>query len=355
VWRARLDAIRAAGLERTLRVVRPTGPTTAELDGQPVIVACSNDYLGLAWDPDVRAAASGGGSGGSRLIGGSRPIHDALESALEELYGRPALLFPSGWQANLAVFSTACVAGERMASDALNHASIIDGMRLSRAERVIVPHADASAIPDDIALVAVEGLFSMDGDVPPLADYPRGPLLAVDEAHSVGCLGPRGLGAAAAAGIVPDVVIGTFGKALGSAGAFVVGPPELRELLVNTGRSFIFTTAAPEPVVAMALAGLRRATGDAELRERLAAQTARLRAGFSQQGWRPLGDAHIVPVVVGPRAMELAAALLAKGVLAPGIRAPTVPAGTERVRFTVSAAHTDDQIDRIVDALGPAA
>lgn len=339
---------------RRLRTLKPTGPVTAELDGRSVIVACSNDYLGLAWDPEVRAAARGGGASSSRLISGSRPAHAALEAELEAWLGRPALLFPSGYQANLAVFSTVCGAGDRIASDAANHASIIDGIRLSRARRTVVPHADPTAIPEDTTLVAVEGLYSMDGDVPPLADYPDGPWLAVDEAHATGCLGPGGRGAHEACGIAPDIVIGTFSKALGAAGAFVSGPRELVDLLVNAGRSFIFTTAPPEPVVHMARAGLARVRADPALRARLASNALRLRSGLRDLGWSPLGDAHIVPLVVGRGAMELAQRLLERGVLAPGIRYPTVPQGAERIRLTVGAAHTDEHLDRILDALGPA-
>lgn len=349
-WAERLAAIAAAGRWRAVRALTPTGATTAVRDGRPIIVACSNDYLGLAWDDAVRAAAHGGGSGGSRLISGSRPVHHALEDALLARFGRPALVFPSGYQANLAVFSTVCGAGELVASDATNHASMIDGLRLSAARRAVVPHATPGAIPADAQLVAVEGLFSMDGDVPPLRDYPRGPWLAVDEAHAVGCLGPEGTGCAAMLGVVPDILIGTFGKAYGAAGAFVIGPPELRDLLINAGRSFIFTTATPEPVAAMALAGLRRA--DDALRARLAENTLRFRAGLRQLGWNPLGDHHIVPIVVGDRAVALAETLLERGVYAPAIRWPTVAAGQERIRFTVSAAHTAEQLDRVLDALG---
>ena len=354
-WRRRLDELTAAGLRRQLRALHMTGPVTAELDGHEVIVACSNDYLGLAHDPEVRAAAAGGGSGASRLISGTRPVHLALEAELEALLGRPALLFATGFQANLAACATALEPGDVVASDALNHASLIDGLRLSRAERRIVPHADPTAVPADARMVVVEGLYSMDGDVPDLAAYPTGPWLYVDEAHAFGVLGPQGRGAAAAAGVTPDVLVGTFGKACGAAGAFVAGPPELKELLVSRGRAFIFSTAPPEPVAAMALAGLRRAVAADDLRERLAARVARFRTGLAQLGWTALGDAHIVPVVVGDRAMELADRLLQHGVFAPGIRPPTVPVGTERIRFTLSAAHTPAQVDRILDALGPAA
>lgn len=350
----RLAAIRAGGLHRRVVDLIPTGPTTARLDGRQVIVACSNDYLGLAWDPEVRAAATaGGGAGGSRLISGARPVHRALEEAIGGWLGRDALLFGSGYLANLAVFSTLAGEGELVASDAANHASIIDGLRLSRARRVVVPHADPAAVPPEAALVAVEGLYSMDGDVPPLEAYPSDPWLVVDEAHALGCLGPGGQGAAAMRGVAADFVVGTFGKAFGAAGAFVAGPAAGIELLVNVARSFIFTTAMPEPVAAMGLAGFRRAA-DGELRSRLAHNVAHFRRALGELGWRPLGDAHIVPIVAGDRTMALAARLRGAGVFAPGIRWPTVPSGQERIRFTVSACHTEAQLDRICEALGPA-
>jgi 7-keto-8-aminopelargonate synthetase-like enzyme len=346
-----MDEIRDAGRLRAPVPVQPISATTGLLYGREVVIACSNDYLGLAWDPRVRKAASGGGSGGSRLISGTRPSHVELESELERKFGRPALVFPSTWHANLSVFQAALEAGDKVASDALNHASIIDGIRLSRAQKVIVPHAQPQAVPTDVAMIALESLYSMDGDVPDLRAYPRRPWLAVDEAHAVGALGPDGRGIAASQGVTPDVLIGALGKAYGAAGGFVIGPPELKELLVNVGRSFIFTTAAPEPVVRMALAGIRAA--DAELRERLAGNAALFRTGLRDLGWSPLGVAHVVPVVVGPKAMEVAATLLERGVYAPGIRWPTVPAGQERIRFTVSAAHTPEQIEQILEALGP--
>lgn len=345
-WEARIQQIRAAGRERRIRTLVPTGPTTGFLDGEPVIVACSNDYLGLAWDPEVRRAARGGGTGGSRLISGARPVHAALEEAVGEWLGRSVLLFNSGYHANLAVFSTLADEGDVVVSDAANHASIIDGLRLSRAQRVIAPHGGPYS--PDATLIAMEGLYSMDGDIPRFGEVPRGPLWVVDEAHAIGCLGPAGRGACPDA----DVVVGTFGKAFGAAGAFAAGPPEMRELLVNAGRSFIFTTALPEPVAAMALAGLRAATD--ERRERLALHTSRFRRALQDYGWRPLGDAHIVPVVTGERTMMLAEQLRTHGVFAPGIRWPTVPVGSERIRFTISSEHTSEQLDRIVEALGPA-
>jgi 8-amino-7-oxononanoate synthase len=350
-WARRLQQVREADRWRAPRTLVPTGATTARLDGHEVIVACSNDYLGLAHHPELTAAARGGGSTGSRLISGSRPVHEQLEQAVADWFGRPALLFNSGWHANLAVLSSVCEPGDLVASDAANHASIIDGLRLSKAERTIVAHGRPDEVPPGARLVVVEGLFSMDGDRPPLPDYPTEPWLCVDEAHSVGALGPDGRGVAALQGVQPDIVVGTFGKAFGAAGAFVVGPPALRDLLINVGRSFIFTTSLPEPVAAMALAGLRLATD--ERREQLAARTRSLRRGLAQLGWSAPGDDHIVPVVVGDRALSLAASLLERGVFAPAIRWPTVPKGQERIRLTVSAAHTEEQIHRILDALGP--
>ncbi len=348
-WQNRIEAIQQAGRFRQVFSVDPLSATEAVFRGQQVIVACSNDYLGIAY----RAPAVGRrGAGSSRLIGGSRPLHHALEAELEDWYGRPALVFGSGYQANLAVFSTICGSGETIASDESNHASMIDGMRLSRANRVIVPHCAPDQIPKGATAVAVEGLFSMDGDIPPLTRYPAGPWLAVDEAHAVGALGPDGRGASANQGITPDIIVGTFGKALGAFGAFVIGPPELKTLLANEARSFIFTTALPENTIANCIDGIRTVRTQPELQSTLHENTRMFRSFLNQLGWSPLGDAHIVPVVVGPSVMKLSERLLTRGILAPGIRWPTVAVGSERIRFTVSAAHTAEQLQRIADALG---
>lgn len=353
-WTQRLDAIGEAGQTRSLRQLKQTSPTTAEIDGREVIIACSNDYLGLAFGSEAPSLKHPPGSTGSRLISGHRPAHEALEDALSDLYGRPALTFASGYHANLAVFSSVCQQGDLIASDALNHASIIDGLRLSRAERAIVAHAKPSAIPDTARLVAVEGLFSMDGDIPPLTEYPSHPWLAVDEAHAFGCLGPQGRGAAASFGLEPDILIGTFGKACGASGAFVVGPKALIDLLINSGRSFIYSTA-PSPASTMAaLIGLQRTIAADEARAKLAHNARSLRAGLLNRGWEVLGDAHILPVVVGADAVPLATRLWERGVFAPAIRYPTVALGAERIRLTVSAAHTDTEIERILDAFGDA-
>ena len=254
--------IAAQGRTRELRPLRPTGPVTAQLNGRDVIVAASNDYLGLAWSLATDPIKAAGGSGGSRLISGDRLAHHQLEDALTAIFGRPALVFTSGYHANLAVFSTVCEASDLLASDSLNHASIIDGIRLSKATKHVFPHGHLDAVPDEARLLVVEGLYSMDGDQLDLTRAPRGPWLAVDEAHSVGCIGPQGRGTAAAQGVEPDILIGTRGKGLRRLGCFVIGPPELKALLVNAGRSFIYTTGMPSTVAEMCLAGLQRATSE---------------------------------------------------------------------------------------------
>lgn len=329
--------------------MRPTGPVTAEINGREVVLACSNDYLGLG----AQRIEGRSGACSSRLINGSHPSHRALEDELEAWLGRPCLVFPSGYQANVAVFSTVCAADQHIASDVLNHASIIDGLRLSPARRTVVPHADPTAIPTDADLVVVESLYSMDGDLAPIADYPTAPWLAVDEAHAIGCLGPAGRGVAATTSRTPDLVIGTFGKAFGASGAFVCGPPELKQLLVNAGRSFIYTTAAPPALIdgiRRSLVTVRRAD---HLRDRLATNAACLRRSLVDLGWNVLGDAHILPVLTGADTLSTADRLFQAGVFAPGIRYPTVARGQERVRLTVSAAHTPAQLDQIAEAFGP--
>ena len=346
---SRLQAIEAQGRRRQLRPLTMTSSTEGRLDGRAVTVFCSNDYLGLAHHPDLAAAWQGAGTGSARLISGDRPVHHALEAALGEHFGRPATLFSSGYHANLALLGTVLEPGDHVVSDALNHASIIDGIRLSRASKTIAHHGDTARHPGRLAIV--EGLYSMDGDRPSLEPH-RTDWLAVDEAHSVGVIGPHGRGTAADAGVTPDFLVGTLGKAFGAFGAFVVGPPELRALLLSAGRTFIFTTGLPEPAAAAALAGLRAAT-DAR-RQRLYDRVARFRGGAAQIGLDVRGGDHICPVVLGPRTMEIARTLHEAGFYVPGIRPPTVPPGTERLRLTLSADHSDDQIDALLEALDDA-
>ncbi len=356
----RLDAIRASGRWRTVRTISD-GPVLGRLPGarEDVVSFASNDYLGLSHHPAVVAAAHdaldryGAGSGAARLIVGSRPPHDRLEEELAAWTGREAaLLFTTGYQANVGLLGALAAVDDDVLvlSDELNHASIIDGCRLARAEVGIYAHSDVEDVERRLAaargrpvVVVTDAVFSMDGDRAPLdalaaACRRHGALLVVDEAHSV--LGPP-------APVGPDVVVvGTLSKTLGSVGGFVAGPAAVTDLCRNVARSFIFTTAGPPADAAAATAALgvlRSEEGEALL--------ARLRQNVDEV--LPGHPSPIVPVVVGDerRAVELSAALLERGLLIPAIRPPTVPPGSSRLRVALSAAHTPAMIQRLVDAL----
>lgn len=346
--------------------------------GRPAVDFSSNDYLGLAVDPRLAEAAAvalrqaGTGAAAAPLISGHHPLHDELERALAACKGaEAALLFTSGWAANLGAIPALAGRGDAVYSDALNHASLIDGCRLSRAEPRIFPHADLDALEALLAadagrfrrrLIVVDAVFSMDGDLFPLAALVRiarryGAWTYVDDAHGTGVLGAEGRGAAERWGVEGevDVVMGTLGKALGTAGAFVAGPAVLRDLLLNRARSFVFSTASPPALAAAALEALRIAHAEPWRRERLRANALRLREGLEQLGHPPPGepDGHIVPVVIGPADATVRAGdqLRERGWLVGAVRPPTVPAGTSRLRITLSAAHTDEQVDGLLAAL----
>jgi 8-amino-7-oxononanoate synthase len=358
-WRAWAEdeacAIRRAGRWRTVRDLDGRGPRGTLADGRPVVSFASNDYLGLTSHPAVIAAAQdaagrwGAGAGSARLITGSRPIHSRLESALAEWKGvEQALLFSSGFAANLGVLTALGDPDVLVCSDERNHASIIDGCRLARARVAVYRHVDLDHLDSlltaaERAIVVSETVFSMDGDTAPMAELAdvcrrRGALLVLDEAHGV--LGPY---------VDPSgdvLLVGTLSKALGSVGGFVAGPAPFVELLRNRARSFIFTTAMPPADCAAALAALcvvRSAEGEA-LRGRL-----RRHLELVAPGRR----APIVPVVLGEeeRTLEASEWLLARGLLVPGIRPPTVPPGSCRLRVTLSAAHTDEEVSRLLAAL----
>ncbi len=365
-WRrhitARLDGIRAADQWRSIRTLDGSLPE-ATLGGQPVVSFASNDYLGLATHPAVAAAAQeaiarwGTGSGASRLVVGGRPVHDDLELELADWKGtEAALLFPTGFAANLSVIATLAASTDVLVvSDELNHASIIDGCRLSRGRIAIARHnepdhvASLLAAHDGPALVVTDTVFSMVGDeaaVDGLAAVCRthAAMLVLDEAHAV--LGPHpDLTADGWAGL--DVVrVGTLSKTLGSLGGFVAASRDVIDLLVNAARPFIFTTASPPGDAAAALAALRilrSAEGDGLV--------ARLRSHVDAV--LPGHPSPIVPIVLGDehRALAASARLLDAGLLVPAIRPPTVAPGTSRLRVALSAAHTDDQVERLVKAL----
>ena len=340
----------------------------------------SNDYLGLAHHPSVLDAAReaadrhGFGAGAARLVTGHLPPHDDLEQALAGLVGLPAaLLFPTGYQANLGVVTSLAGPDDLIVSDQMNHASIIDGCRLSRARIAIYPHANATAARVALAtpgtfrrrLLITESLFSMDGDRAPLTDLAlaareAGATLIVDEAHALGVLGPSGAGLCRAAGITPDVLVGTLGKAFGSLGGFAAGTSVLRDYLINRSRPFIYTTGTPAPVAAAALAALRVSLspeGD-QRRRSLQAAIASLHVGLQTIALpHPLPPpGPIVPVVIGSDAdvLALSARLAQADLFVPAIRPPTVPEGTARLRITLSADHRSEDVAHLLEVLIPA-
>jgi 8-amino-7-oxononanoate synthase len=372
----RLEELRDSGLYRRLRLVSgPQGPRVL-LGGRPVLLLCSNNYLGLADHPKVRGAAAeaamrwGAGAGASRLVSGNMEPHRQLESRLAEFKGyEAALLFGSGYLANSGVIAALAGAGEVVFSDELNHASIVDGCRLSRAETFVYRHGDLEHLAWGLeqaagrgALIVSDGVFSMDGDVAPLPELlelarRHDCRLLVDEAHATGTVGRDGRGAVAAAGLSGevDVVVGTLGKALGSYGAYVCANAETVDLLLNTARSFIFSTAPAPPSVAAAAAALELVSPNRV--ERLQTNSDRFRAALAAEGLETgRSRTQIVPIEVGAAeaAMALCERLLERGVFAQGIRPPTVPAGSSRLRFTVMASHRVAELERAAKLVGAA-
>jgi 8-amino-7-oxononanoate synthase len=356
----RCAEVRAAGRWRRPRPFDATGPAGVLSDeGQPVVSFASNDYLGLSAHPAVVAAAVdalarwGAGAGASRLVTGSRPVHDELEAELATWAGYPrAVVFPTGFAANLGVLTTFAERGVLVCSDELNHASIVDGARLARGQVSVYRHGDLDALETLLAgaggpaLVVSDLVFSMDGDVAPLeglAELCRrhGALLVLDEAHAV--LGPD---PAPALDGLDALRVGTLSKTLGALGGYVAGPTAFVELIENQARSYIFTTAPSPADSAAALAALRIAHSPEG-----AARRARLRALVERIA--PGHPSPIVPVVLGDeaRALEASARLLEQGLWVPAIRPPTVPEGTARLRVTLSSAHHDADVERLREAL----
>jgi len=376
---ARLEELRRRGLHRRLRLIEGAQGPTVLLDGGEVLLLCSNNYLGLADHPKVRAAAAeaaerfGAGAGASRLISGTMTLHRTLEQRLADFKGsQAALLFGSGYLANTGTVAALAGAGEVVFSDELNHASIVDGCRLARADTFVYRHRDTEHLDWGLrragpkaGLIVTDSVFSMDGDVAPLPelhDLSRRHrcMLMVDEAHGTGALGPGGRGAVAAAGLAGkvDVVVGTLGKALGGYGAYVCTTSEVAELLVNTARPFIYSTAPPPPSVGAALAALAVLRERPGIVEQLRRNAATLRETLSGYGLDLGGSrTQIVPVVVGDarRAMALSEHALERGVFAQAIRPPTVPQGTSRLRLAVMATHTAEELRRAARVIGRSA
>lgn len=357
----------------------PVADTRAEVvvDGQRLVDFCSNDYLGLARHPAIAAAMSeaaastGCGSGAAHLVTGHGVEHARLEEELAEFTGRPrALLFSTGYMANLAVVSTLADRGEVVLLDRLSHASLIDGALLSGARFSRYAHGDGAAAEralaehkNDVSVLATDGVFSMDGDIVRLPSLARACLkkktwLIVDDAHGLGVLGQGGRGTLEHYEMehseVP-VVVGTLGKAFGTFGAFVTGSNDLIELLLQRARTYIYTTALPQPVAAATRKALKLVQQEPWRRERLFALTTRFRTAARQLNV-PLApsDTPIQPVMLGTAeaALQAQKALLAAGFWVVAIRPPTVPSGAARLRITLSAAHTEQQVDALVEALG---
>jgi 8-amino-7-oxononanoate synthase len=374
-----LGRIEKAGLRRRLLPIETGTDAEVEIAGERLILLSSNNYLGLASHPALRAAAHdaidryGTGTGSSRLIAGHADLHAAVEARLAGFKRtEAALLFPSGYQANLGAIGTLVGPGDHVFSDALNHASIIDGCRLSRATVHVYPHCDVRALETDLArtpttgrrLVVTDSVFSMDGDRAPLAELVEiaeryHTVVMVDEAHATGVLGAHGAGLVDALGLGSRVLVqmGTLGKALGSAGAYVAGSRLLVDLLINRARSFIFTTGLAPASVAAAGAAVDVVAAEPDRRRALAENAAHLRAGLEALGFTVGGDTHILPVVLGDndRTVAFATTLRRHGVLVHPIRPPTVPPGTARLRVTPIATHTRAQLDRALDAFAATA
>ncbi len=379
---ARLAELEQLGLRRRLRLISgPQGPRVL-LDGKPVLLLCSNNYLGLADHPRVREAAAqaamrwGVGAGASRLVSGTMTIHRRLEERLAEWEGSEAcVLFGSGYLANVGVIGALAGKGDVVFSDELNHASIVNGCRMSGAEVVVYRHLDVEHLEWGLRrhgkqggqrrLIATDAVFSMDGDIAPLREIVAlaqayGARTLVDEAHATGLLGPGGRGAVAQAGLQEevDVRVGTLSKALGSYGAYVCASAQMTDYLVNTSRPLIFSTAPGPPAVAGALAALEVLQERPHRVERLHAAARALREALAAEGFpvRP-GEMPIVPIVVGDEhdAMRMCEAALERGVFAQGIRPPTVPAGTSRLRLAAMASHTPAELREAARTLAEAA
>jgi len=372
-----LEQRRADGLYRSRRVTEGAQGPELVVDGRRMLAFCSNDYLGLAADPRLAEAMNRGvarygvGSGAAHLISGHSKAHHALEEELAEFTGRErALLFSTGYMANLGVMSSLLGRSDTVFEDRLNHASLIDGGLLSRARFKRYPHSNVQALSGQLEgvsggrrLVVSDGVFSMDGDVAPIGELAgtcraNGAWLMIDDAHGMGVLGPQGRGSVAAAGMEQDdvpVLMGTLGKALGTSGAFVAGSEELIETLIQQARSYIYTTAMPPAVAEATRASLRIAETEEWRRERLLGLIARFRHGVQAIGLELMdSDTPIQPILLGSteRANRWSGALQREGILVGAIRPPTVPEGSARLRVTLSASHSAAQVEVLLAVLG---
>ncbi|GAB4352986.1 MAG: 8-amino-7-oxononanoate synthase [Gammaproteobacteria bacterium] len=374
--RADLEQRRATGLYRRRRVLQ--GPQTVEavVDGRRCLAFCSNDYLGLANHPAVKEAMKRGvdrygvGGGASHLINGHSAAHHELEEALADFVGRErAVLFSTGYMANLGAVGALMRKGDAVYEDRLNHASLLDAGLLCRAQFHRYGHGEVAELERRLEpsqrrrqLIVTDGVFSMDGDLAPLPELAglaaqRDAWLMVDDAHGIGVLGEKGAGTLERFGLGADrvpVLVGTLGKALGTAGAFVAGSEGLAETLIQQARTYIYTTAMPPAVAVATLASLKLVREEAWRRDRLQQLVRRFRQGAEALGFRLMpSETPIQPILIGDpeKALRLSDALWERGLLITAIRPPTVPRGSARLRVTFSAAHSESQVDRLLDAL----
>lgn len=370
-----LESLHQQGLLRTRRVLESAQGAHVTVDGKHYLSFCSNDYLGLANHPDLIAAAQQGaarygvGAGASHLVSGHSAAHHELEARLADFVGQPAaLLFSTGYMANIGVIGALLGRHDAVFADKLNHASLNDAALLSRAKLQRYPHLDMQALDAMLAaskaprkLVATDTVFSMDGDIAPLPELlalceRHDAWLLLDDAHGFGVLGEHGQGALAHCGIASPRIIymATLGKAAGVFGAFVAGAPELIQTLVQRARSYIYTTAAP-PMLASALAASLELIAAEDWRRRHLGQLiAHLKQSLKLRRWHLLPSVTpIQPVVIGPNAETVAVseALRERGILVPAIRPPTVPKGQARLRISLSAAHSIEDVERLAQAL----
>lgn len=378
--RSELDLRRSRHLYRSTRIADSPQQPQRHIDGKPLLTFCSNDYLGLANHPDVihafqqAANTYGVGSGAAHLVNGHSRPHQQLEEALAAFTGRErALLFSTGYMANLGVVNALLTGrNDLVYADRLNHASLVDGALLSGAKLIRYPHNDTTSLGKRLMaqdaesptqLILTDGVFSMDGDVAPLAKLAsmarhHDAWLMVDDAHGFGVLGNTGVGLVEAAGLNQDdvpILMGTLGKALGTAGAFVAGSNDLIEYLMQTARTWIYTTAQPPAVAAATLVSLQLVQTESWRRDHLRTLIQQFRSGAAQLGL-PLmpSDTAIQPIVVGSseQALAMSRKLEERGILVTAIRPPTVPLETARLRVTLSAAHTPEDVERLLAALG---
>jgi glycine C-acetyltransferase len=373
-----IDRLARSGLLRRLKTLEPAANGRVIMDGKEVILLCSNNYLGLADHPALKNAASdavsryGSGSGASRLVSGNLELHDRLEKQIAAFKDtEAAILFNSGYAANIGTIQAIVGRGDTIYSDRLNHASIIDGAILSRAKFVRYPHNDHKALRAILEkdrgsgrrLIVSDGVFSMDGDIAPLQELAAikrefNALLMVDEAHATAVMGEHGRGSAELLGVAEDIDIqmGTLGKGMGSFGAYIAGSRDMIEYLLNSSRSFIFSTSLPPATLAASIAALEITAspeGD-ELRSLLEANRRLFSGILEKAGVDTLGSrTQIVPIMVGEAAetMNFSTALLEEGIFVQGIRPPTVPAGSCRLRCTVMAVHTAEDLQYAADKI----